>query len=298
MEFAFKKKVKDPTPKPASGKSEKGRAGISKDETSSPGPLFKQNTPPPSVQEKPLFPATSEENLEDHRYIEPTYQPPIRPKNQPSFEEMHKDEEDDSSPERESIPPPKQASSRTPPPKYTTPEAYAKDSATFSSELGTDWIDRYARGHVNRLPDRAGLGVRFWAGCLDWMFLIAVIFVALLIGKLFITVFIDAPLTAGQALRVLSLPVGGFWFVLVVIYFTFFTAFTGQTPGYTIMGIRVVDFNESSSPGLAKAFIRTIIYIGGLIPFGFGTLMALKNEGRLTLHDKYSGTKVVPLLKI
>lgn len=183
--------------------------------------------------------------------------------------------------------------------RFTTPSPYTTDNATFSSELSTDWIDRYSRVHVHPLPQRAGLGVRFWAGTLDWLILFAALAVALLIGRFLLPFLNDMQYKPSELFKILFLPVGGFWFVLSVLYLTIFTVTTGQTPGAGIMDIKVVDAAFlTRSPSIAKAFIRAMAYIGGVALLGAGCWFALFNPERNTWHDKVSGTKVLPVLKL
>lgn len=182
--------------------------------------------------------------------------------------------------------------------KYTVPESYMKDSATFSTELSTDWIERYARSHVSPLPERAGMGVRFWAGTLDWILLIAVGVLALLVGKLLISFMSGSQFSPSQLLKILSWPIGGFWFVMLVLYFTTFIYATGQTPGCMLMDIRVYDADTNHPPSLGKSFIRAMVYIGGLVLGGIGSWVALFDPARRTWQDRLSGTRVMPLIKI
>lgn len=212
-------------------------------------------------------------------------------------------------PRREKPPPreapvePPRGGKRPPPGKeagagYTSPVPYGKESATFSSELGTDWIEKYARSHVKPLPERAGLGVRFWAAVLDWMILLAVGAIILLAGRLVIFLINDTPYSSMQVLKILSWPVLGLWLVLLVMYFTLFISSTGQTPGYYVMDIRAMDISFNRSPGMTKAFTRTMIYLVGLALAGIGCWSAWFNEDKVTWQDRMAGVRVVPVLRI
>jgi len=181
---------------------------------------------------------------------------------------------------------------------YTSPSPYGKESATFSSELGTDWIEKYARAHVQPLPERAGIGVRFWAGALDWIILLAVAAVILLAGRLVVFLVNDTPYTSVQILRVLSWPVLGVWLVLIVMYFTLFISSTGQTPGYYVMDIRAMDNSFKRPPGMTKAFTRTMVYLIGLALLGAGCWSAWFNEEKATWQDRMADVRVVPILRV
>ncbi len=183
-------------------------------------------------------------------------------------------------------------------PSYTVPEPYQAESATFSSELGTDWIDKYARSHVEKIPERAGLGVRFWVGLLDWMLLLAVGVVVLVVGRLVLTLLDGTLQSPWELLRILGWPAGGLWFVLVVFYFTIFVGTTGQTPGSLAMDVRVIDVATGRPPSIGKAFLRAMAYLGGMAALGAGSWKAILSPERLTWHDQVAGTRVVPVLRI
>lgn len=82
-------------------------------------------------------------------------------------------------------------------------------------------------------------------------------------------------------------------FILFVLYFTFFTADEGQTPGKKLLGIRVVRFDgRDVSPRVS--FFRTLGY---LLSVFFGTLLGflwvLWDRRRQAWHDKIAGTVVI-----
>ncbi len=238
---------------------------------------------PPQQNEKPGPLFTDEKKLTEGVSEEP----PVR-------EEPSSRQSPQKPPSREKQPPPRGRAEK----EYTSPSPYEKEGATFSSELGTDWIEKYVRTHVKPLPERAGLGVRFWAALLDWMILLAVGAIILLAGRLAIFLINDTTYSSVQILKILSWPVLGVWLVILVLYFTLFVFSTGQTPGYYVMDIRAMDISFNRPPGMAKAFTRTMIYLIGLILVGAGCWSAWFNKDRVTWQDRMAGVRVAPVLRI
>jgi len=262
-----------------------------------PGP--KEKTPPPveSSEPGPLFKA--EKPIEPKKEAAPKPAISVKPEVVSTPEKVFKPDKPSPEPRHEEKP------KITPPVKtdrviehQTTPAPYHADSATFSSELSTDWIEKYARSHVSPIPERAGLGVRFWAGLLDWILLTAIGVVVLLAGRLMIALLNGAQYTPWELLRLLSLPAGGVWIVLVILYFVIFTVTTGQTPGATVMDIRVIDASSNHLPSAGKAFVRMAVYIAGILALGAGCWAAIFDPNRRTWHDRATGTKVTPVIKI
>lgn len=180
--------------------------------------------------------------------------------------------------------------------KFTSPEPYVRDSATFSSELSTDWIEKYARSHVVKTSNSAGIGMRVWAFFIDWLLLTAMGVVLLLAGRLILVVVNGGGISPGEQLKVLILPVGALWFILVFLYLTIFTAVSGQTPGMSAMDLRVAT-QDGHQPDLKKSVVRSAVYLVGLIPFGAGHWWALLNEEKRAIHDIAAGTVVLSVIQ-
>jgi uncharacterized RDD family membrane protein YckC len=87
--------------------------------------------------------------------------------------------------------------------------------------------------------------------------------------------------------------VSGVSFVFLhIVYFTVFHAWTGQTLGKMIMGIKVVSIgNGIISP--AVAFLRWAGYVISAIPFGAGFLWAAVDKDHCAWHDRLARTKVI-----
>ena len=77
--------------------------------------------------------------------------------------------------------------------------------------------------------------------------------------------------------------------IIYGFYYTFFSSFTGQTPGKKMKGLVVL--NESgNSPGKKVLFLRWIYYFLSLVPIGLG--FWLKNSKNQCWHDRFSKTCV------
>jgi uncharacterized RDD family membrane protein YckC len=80
-----------------------------------------------------------------------------------------------------------------------------------------------------------------------------------------------------------------------VVYYVYFTAFGGQTPGKMVLRIKVVR-TDGSSLTLGRAFYRETIgkFISGII-FGIGYFMVAFDDKKQGLHDRMADTYVVRL---
>ena len=79
---------------------------------------------------------------------------------------------------------------------------------------------------------------------------------------------------------------------LHMVYFTLFHAWSGQTIGKMIMGIRVVtNDNELASPSVA--FLRWSGYILSFVPLAIGFLWAAVDKDQCAWHDRLSQTRVI-----
>jgi len=79
------------------------------------------------------------------------------------------------------------------------------------------------------------------------------------------------------------------------VYYVYFTAFGGQTPGKMALRIKVVR-TDSTSLTLGRAFYREIIgkFVSGII-LGIGYLMIAFDDKKQGLHDRMADTYVVRL---
>ena len=79
---------------------------------------------------------------------------------------------------------------------------------------------------------------------------------------------------------------------LHMVYFILFHAWSGQTIGKMIMGIRVVTTeNKQVSP--AVAFLRWTGYILSFVPLASGFLWSAVDKDHCAWHDRLAQTRVV-----
>lgn len=136
-------------------------------------------------------------------------------------------------------------------------------------------------------PSVATLGPRLAAGVID-----AVLLVGLDLVVLYFTLRI-CRLQASDARLLPLVPLGAFLALLNGGYLTLFTGAGGQTIGQMALGVRVVsDAASRVSPGQAVG--RTLLLAVSLLPAGLGLVSVLLDGSRRGLHDRLSGTRVVP----
>lgn len=84
----------------------------------------------------------------------------------------------------------------------------------------------------------------------------------------------------------------GSFFLLHCTYFTIFHAWSGQTIGKMVLGIRVVTENNTPvSP--AVAFLRWNGCLLSFVPFGAGFLWSAVDKDHCAWHDRLAQTRVV-----
>ena len=82
--------------------------------------------------------------------------------------------------------------------------------------------------------------------------------------------------------------------VVFLAYFIGFASYRGQTPGKTIMRIKIVSMTGENAT-LSMIVVRTLGYILSGMFFGLGFLMALVTRRRRSLHDLLANTHVVAI---
>lgn len=75
-------------------------------------------------------------------------------------------------------------------------------------------------------------------------------------------------------------------------YFTFFHWATGQTPGKKLNNLKVITI-DGETPGALPSFVRWAGYFLSAIPFMLGFFLAIIDDQKQALHDKFAGTYVV-----
>lgn len=88
------------------------------------------------------------------------------------------------------------------------------------------------------------------------------------------------------------LVVGGLTLLYVVGYHVFFWTMTGQTPGKSLLGLRVVTV-EGQRVHPLRALLRYFGYVAAALPFFLGFLWVLVDDRRQGWHDKIAGTYVI-----
>ena len=122
----------------------------------------------------------------------------------------------------------------------------------------------------------AGLMARLGASIIDGI-------VLALVATLLIMILSAAGMTLIQFIG-LALPVVYHWY--------FWTRRNGQTPGKSVVGIRVVKADGSELSD-TDAFIRAIGYHVSALICGLGYIWAIFDGNNQTWHDKLAGTYVV-----
>jgi len=80
---------------------------------------------------------------------------------------------------------------------------------------------------------------------------------------------------------------------LILLYFPFFWARSGQTPGMAIFGLRVVDDRTGGRIGWGTAGLRVLgMYVASAV-FYLGFIWILVDKRRRGFHDLIAGTVVV-----
>jgi len=80
--------------------------------------------------------------------------------------------------------------------------------------------------------------------------------------------------------------------VLPVVYFVWFWARTGATPGKLALGLRVIG-PDGQPPTGVQSFIRYLGYIPSSLVLGLGYLWMLWEPEKRCWHDLMSGTHVI-----
>lgn len=141
--------------------------------------------------------------------------------------------------------------------------------------------------------DSATFGARTMAIVIDSV-LLKLLYLTLLIlaaGRLFAIPYADpADLLVALCFYLVLLPAG--FFFLSMTYFTIFHAWSGQTIGKMVLGIRVVTDNDMPA-GLGAAFLRWCGYLMSLAPFATGFLWVAVDRDRRAWHDRLARTRVI-----
>ncbi len=80
--------------------------------------------------------------------------------------------------------------------------------------------------------------------------------------------------------------------VFIVVYYVFFWAAAGQTPGKYLMGVKVVAL-DGPKVQIRRALLRYLGYYLSALPLGLGFLWILVDDQRRGWHDRLSRTCVI-----
>lgn len=120
----------------------------------------------------------------------------------------------------------------------------------------------------------------------------------LVFGITFVFLLIPLVIGAGnifplvEFFKVFILP---FYFLFVIfhlLYYTYFLAITGQTPGKAMLNLKVVG-RGGLKLDWHEALLRAFGYILSSIPAGIGFFWAFFDRNKETWHDKLTGSRVV-----
>jgi uncharacterized RDD family membrane protein YckC len=113
-----------------------------------------------------------------------------------------------------------------------------------------------------------------------------------------------AVLVLGAVIALVASLVGGFssnslvdtlvavgWFIVVAAYFVFFWAVAGETPGMSLMRLRVIDAG-GEPPSFVRSAVRFVGLVLSIIPLFAGFLPILFDARRRGLADFLAGTTV------
>lgn len=81
-------------------------------------------------------------------------------------------------------------------------------------------------------------------------------------------------------------------FLIISGYYVFFWYVSGQTPGKSILGVRVVQLNGKKM-SLWRASFRYLCYFLSAAAFGLGFLWIIFDNRRMGWHDRIAGTCVI-----
>ena len=143
------------------------------------------------------------------------------------------------------------------------------------------------------IKNNASFGSRAMALTIDFVLLeVIYFFLFILLTVKFIQAAHFEPLTLAALFVLYLLVFLGSFIFLHMVYFTLFHAWSGQTIGKMIMGIRVAtDDNKLISP--SAAFLRWSGYILSFLPLGTGFLWAAVDKDQCAWHDRLAQTRVI-----
>ena len=100
------------------------------------------------------------------------------------------------------------------------------------------------------------------------------------------------PLPLAALFILYLLVIWGSFIFLHMVYFTLFHAWSGQTIGKMVMGIKVVT-HENKPASTSTSFLRWSGYILSAVPLATGFLWAAVDKDHFAWHDRLAQTRVI-----
>jgi uncharacterized RDD family membrane protein YckC len=139
----------------------------------------------------------------------------------------------------------------------------------------------------------ASFGSRAMALTIDFVLLeVIYFFLFILLTAKFIQAAHFEPLTMAALFVLYLLVFFGSFIFLHMVYFTLFHAWSGQTIGKMVMGIKVVT-HENKPASTSIAFLRWSGYILSIAPLATGFLWAAVDKDQCAWHDRLAQTRVI-----
>jgi uncharacterized RDD family membrane protein YckC len=143
------------------------------------------------------------------------------------------------------------------------------------------------------IKNNASFGSRAMALTIDFVLLVVIcFFLFILLTVKFIQAVHFEPLTLAALFVLYLLVFWGSFIFLPMVYFTLFHAWSGQTIGKMVMGIKVVT-HENKPVSTSIAFLRWSGYILSVAPLATGFLWAAVDKDQCAWHDRLAQTRVV-----
>ena len=141
--------------------------------------------------------------------------------------------------------------------------------------------------------NHATLGSRAMALTIDFVLLdIIYFFLFILLTVQFIEAAHFEPLPPAALFILYLLVICVSFIFLHMVYFTLFHAWSGQTIGKMVMGIKVVT-HENKPASTSIAFLRWSGYILSIVPLATGFLWAAVDRDQCAWHDRLAQTRVI-----
>ena len=148
------------------------------------------------------------------------------------------------------------------------------------------------KGMARRLGEPAGFGIRLVSAIVDEM----ILGIPLLMGTLLWVTFGASGIGGDVGPRSVSpgalLALALLFSLLCVLYYLWFWAVRGATPGKSLLGLVIRTESGETPIGLKRAALRLIGYLASSLVLGLGFAMIAFSEDKRGLHDRIAGTRV------